>query len=123
MGSEAAHGVFVVFPVLVVLAVALCLPAWLYARQRQGASWLLLLLGVPATIVWALLTAAGVGAQSLSNLIEVLGLLLLSVVACHFQVFLLDRFLSRPPHTSMWLAGVLVLVALLLRLTTPLLPE
>lgn len=114
---------FVLFPALMVLAVALCVPAWRYARQRQGASWLLLLLGVPATIVWILLSAAGVGAQSLSNLIEVPGLLLLSVVACHLQVFLLDRLFPRPAHTSVWLAGALVLIALVLRLTVPVLPE
>lgn len=78
---------------------------------------------MPATIVWMLLTGAGVGAQSLSNMIEVLGLLLVSVFACYLQVFVLDRYLSKPSRTSTWLAGVLCLVAVALRLTMPVLPE
>lgn len=111
------------FLALFVLAVALSLPAWSYARRRQGASWLLLTLAVPATLVWALLTSAGVGAQSLSNLIEVLVLLLLSVVVCYAQVFMLDRYFSKPARTSVWLAGGLALVALILRISMPVLPE
>ena len=111
------------FPALFILAAALSLPAWWYARRHQGASWLLLTLAVPATLVWVLLTGAGVGAQSLSNLIEVLALLILSVVACYAQVFVLDRFYAKPPRTSAWLAGGLALVAVVLRLSMPVLPE
>jgi hypothetical protein len=114
---------FVVFPLLAALVAALCLPAWLYARPRQGASWLLLFLFVPATIVWVVLSAAGIGAQSLSNLIEVFILMLLSVVACYLQVFVLDRSMPEPRRTSVWVASALALVALLLRLTMPVLPE
>ena len=49
----------VVFPLLVALVVLACLPAWAYARRRQGASWLLLCLGVPAILVWVALAALG----------------------------------------------------------------
>lgn len=114
---------FVMFPALLGLAAALCLPGWSYARRRQGASSLLLFMAMPATIIWVLLSGAGIGAQSLSNLIEVLVLLSLGVAACYLQVFFLDRHLSRPPRTSAWLAGALVLVGLPLRLMMPVLPE
>ncbi len=111
------------FPVLFVLAAVISLPAWSYARRHQGASWLLLTLAVPATLVWVLLTGAGVGAQSLSNLVEMLVLLLLSVVSCYVQVFVLDRYISKPFRTSAWLAGGLALVAVVLRVSMPVLPE
>jgi hypothetical protein len=114
---------FLVFPALFVLAAVLCIPGWLYARRRQGASWLLLCLAVPAAVVWMLLTGAGVGAQSLSNIIEVLVLVLLSVVGCYLQIFLLDRYFPKPRRTSVWLAVLVALVGVVLRLTMPVLPE
>ena len=49
--------------------------------------------------------------------------MLLSVVACYLQVFALDRWFPEPRRTSLWLAGALVAVAVLLRLTMPVLPE
>jgi len=97
------------------------LPAWAYARRHQGATWLLLLLGVPAVLVWLLV--ADVRRPDLGNFIELPFLFLLSVFACYAQVFLLDRYLRSPRRTTAGLAAGLIGLAALLRLLMPPLPE
>lgn len=115
---------FAFFTFLVAAPAVLNVPAWLYARRRRaGTTPPILVLGAPAIVVWVLLTMLGVGAQSLSNLVETLMLAALSVVLCYGQVFLLDRLLPSPRRTSLGLAAGLILVGVLLRLFMPLLPE
>lgn len=105
------------------VAALLNLPAWWYARRTRGASWALPVLGAPSLVVWLALVVAGVGAQSLSNLVEVAWLLVASVPACYAQVFILDRLTQRPRANTLGMAVVLCIVAVALRLLMPALPE
>lgn len=113
----------VTFPVLLLIAGALCFPAYLVSRGRGGESRWLLFASLPAIAVWVLLTGFGYGPQSLSNLIEVFGLLAASIVLCYLKVFLLDRQMGNPKQTTYLLMALLVLGAFLLRTFMPLLPE
>jgi len=111
------------FAVLLCVSSTLNVPVWWLARRRGEAAWWLPLLGVPAVGVWIALAALGVGPQSLANVLEVIGLAGLSVLACHAQVLLLDRWLPASRRTTLVLSATLVCVAVLLRLWMPLLPE
>ncbi len=63
---------------------------------------------------WTGLTALGFGAQSLSNLIELFGILLLSILAC----FIPERFVK-----FKYILITLLVIAFLARLLTPSIPE
>jgi hypothetical protein len=114
---------FVLFAEILVGSAILNLPAVLLARRRYKAVWWLPFIGAPATLGWITLVALGVGPQSLSNIVELVGLAALSVVLCYAQVLLLDRHLPHPRRTSTWIALGLVATAVVLRLSMPLLPE
>ena len=111
------------FPILVMVAGLLCLPAYFYSRRRHAESRWLPLAPLPALLVWFLLTAAGYGAQSLSNLVEVLWLMAAAVVLVYGKVFLLDRTLGFRIETTYLLMAMLALAAVLLRSLMPRLPE
>jgi hypothetical protein len=78
------------FASLLLGAALLNIPAWWFARRRNGAAWWLPLIGAPAILAWVALVALGVGAGSLSNLIEPMALAALSVLLCYFQAFVLE---------------------------------
>jgi hypothetical protein len=111
------------FPVLVVVAGLLCLPAYLYSRRRNAESRWLPLAPLPAVLVWLLLTAAGYGAQSLSNLVEVLWLMAAAVALVYGKVLWLDRRVGFRVANTYVLMALLVLAAVLLRSFMPVLPE
>ena len=108
---------------LVLASTVLNIPAWMYARRRQGANALLLWLGVPALLTWFGLMLWGVGQSSLSNLIEGVWLMGASVVLAYVQVFLVDRFVKKPAPTTGVIVTILCLGAVILRVTMPALPE
>jgi len=109
--------------VLVALCVLVSFPAWKFQRKRV--TWYPWDYGVPAygIAVWMVLTASGIGAQSLSNLVELLGV---SIAAC-IAPWLRVAFPGGDQKSSLLLsAGSLllpVITAVLLRLFMPLLPE
>ena len=111
------------FAILLVGSAVLNLPAWFFARSRNQATWWMPLLGAPPILAWVVLVALGVGAQSLSNVIEAMTLATLSVLLCYAQAFVLNRRFPAFRRTSAFLAVALIAVAVLLRLFMPLLPE
>ena len=108
---------------IVVWLVLMSMPAWLISRSRGNGSVWILFLSVPAIVVWVCLTALGIGAQSLSNMFEIFIIAILGVVMCYLKVFLLDKNVGKPHLTTAIVVLFLVVVAMLLRLFMPLLPE
>jgi hypothetical protein len=108
---------------LVGLPALLILPAWLYGRSHLGASFALPFVAVPAHAIWSLLVYLGIGAQSLANILELYVLAGLSVVLAYLQVFVVDPRSRQPKRTTLYLTGVLVAVAFILRALMPNLPE
>jgi hypothetical protein len=83
----------------------------------------MLLLPMPALVLWVGLSAVGVGPQSLSNLVEVPILVGLAIALYYLKVFVTDRVSSTPRLTTAAVIFVTMLSAVLLRLLMPLLPE
>ena len=105
------------------VAAILCLPAFLLSRRNGVESWWLLFSVVPAVVVWTGLTALGFGAQSLSNLIELVWLVGAAVTLSYLKVFVVDRLTKSAVRSTYVLVGLLGVVAVLLRALTPMFPE
>ena len=114
---------FLAFPVLILFVVALTVPAWSYARRRERASHWLLVLWLPALILWIVLSASGIGAQSLSNLIEVFWSMVAGLGLSYLRPFVIDRYVASPQGITYAMMALLALAALMLRLFMPILPE
>jgi len=111
----------VFFTALTIISAALTAPGWLIARRRQPQGPAIIFLILPGIILWAVLTAAGIGPQSLSNIVEVFGIATVSVIAAYIKLFFMDR---REMKNSGIISLLIVLgFTLLLRLFMPLIPE
>ena len=108
---------------LVVLSCALIYPAYSASRRQGDESSLIVVAPVPAVVVWGAVTAAGYGAQSLSNIVEVFAVFGLGIVLAYVKVFVIDRGRGRARASTYWLVGLLVVLALVLRVAMPVLPE
>jgi len=113
----------IAFLVLIVLSCAATYPAFAASRRRGPESRLLAVAPVPAVAVWMAVTAAGYGAQSLSNIVEVFAVFGLGVVLAYVKVFVIDRARGGARASTYCLVGLLVVLALVLRATMPVLPE
>lgn len=108
---------------IVMVPMALIYPGWRKAdqRKRQGASvFFLPLMGI---FLWGALVSARLGAQSLSNLVELYAVAAMAVAAAYVKFHLLDhKFKSRGRSTAA--AWALLAIAVIgLRLLMPVLPE
>jgi len=119
----------ILFAAFLLLGWLACLPAWLVSRTRTSthglgreSAWLPFAV-FPALAAWVLLAGFGYGPQSLSNLIEPLGLFAAGIILCYGKVFLLDRRVKDPRWTTYLLMALLVTGSILLRTFMPLLPE
>jgi len=113
----------VAFLFLVVLSCAAIYPAFLASRRQGEESRLLLVAPVPAVVVWGAVTASGYGAQSLSNIVEVFAVFGVGAVLAYVKVFVVDKARGKARVSTYWLVALLVVVALVLRVTMPILPE
>ncbi len=109
--------------VLIIVPAVLDTPAWLYARRHRGGTAFLPWLAVPALCLWSGLMVLGVGRSTLGNFEEGIWIVGLGVFLVYLQVFALDRVWKRPRRTSAMLAVALCIVAVILRLYMPPLPE
>jgi uncharacterized membrane protein len=98
-------------------------PAFLVSRSQRKESRWLLVAPVPAVVVWGAVTAAGFGAQSLANSVEVFGVFGLGVALAYVKVFSVDKHHGDARVTTCILIILLVVLALVLRDTMPSLPE
>lgn len=112
-----------VIPFLLVPLV-LILPAFVWSRKKpEKESLLLPFVHMPAIALWWLLVSVGFGAQSLSNIVELLYLGIAAVVLPYLKVFLLDRFTARHTLTTYGTVALLAGSAFFLRAWMPVLPE
>jgi len=108
---------------IVLIPGVLCYPAWLFAKNRQGATIWSLFLVVPSVVLWVLFTAFGIGAQSLANIVEVLFLAGSTIVLYYIKVFVLDKTMLAPKLNTILTATMLCIIAVALRMLMPSLPE
>lgn len=109
--------------VFVALSCAVTYPAYSASRRRGAESPLLLVIAVPAVVVWGLVTALGYGAQSLTAIVEVMALFGLGVVLAYVKVYVVDTAGGNRRVTTYSLAALLVVVAAILRAMMPDFPE
>lgn len=111
----------VLFVILAIISAALIFPGWIFARRRNPQGPAILFLALPGIILWTVLTAAGVGAQSLANIIEIFGITAVSVITAYIKLFIMDR--RELKHAGIISLLIVLGVTLLLRLFMPLIPE
>ena len=113
----------VLLTALPVFAILLILPGWLgFRRKRQQSIWLLVL-PVFGIGLWVALIAAGVGAQSLSNLSESFVVVATAIAIAYVKLIVLDRLPVLSSRGNAIAFFVVALVAVGLRLFMPALPE
>jgi len=115
--------VFVLVAVLSLVGAALIFPGWLWARKRKGQSFWLLVLPAAGIILWLGLSLLPIGAQSLSNLAEVFGVVVAAVIVAYLKFFILDRKFGNSPVGMVIAFIVVAIVTVAFRLFTPELPE
>jgi hypothetical protein len=105
------------------LPMALIYPGWCKAdqRKRQGVS--VLFLPLAGMTLWGALVFAGLGAQSLSNLVEVYVVCAMAVVIAYIKFHMLDREIKRAGKSAAVAWGLLAIAVIALRLLMPVLPE
>ena len=113
----------IVFPILQFFSFVACLPAYRVAKQRQEEPVWALFLVAPCMILWIVLTMLGIGAQSMSNLVELFDLMLGTVMLYYAKVFIFDKINQTPVKNNLLVIAVTLVAAVLLRLFMPVLPE
>lgn len=113
----------VFFLIVSLVATALILPGWLWAKRQQSQSPWVLFLPVSGMGFWFVLVMLCIGPQSLSNLVEVPIVAIVAVVVAYLKIFAIDKQLKKPRHGEVIAYAVVASVALGLRLFMPLLPE
>jgi len=108
---------------LALLPAVLIAPGWYWAKKRYSQTWLLLFLPTAGIVFWMLLTFAGVGPQSLSNLIEVFFVAVAAIAAAYLKFLLFDRIDSTRSRGNLFAVAIVVVVTIGLRLFMPWLPE
>jgi len=113
----------VLFIALPVFAILLIFPGWLWFRRKHQQSIWLLVLPIFGIGLWVALIAAGVGAQSLSNLSESFVVAATAIAAAYFKLLVLDQSAALSSRGNVIAFFVVALVAVGLRLFMPALPE
>ena len=113
----------IAFLVFVALSCAAIYPAYSASRRQGDESRVLVVAPIPAIVAWGIVTALGFGAQSLSNIVEVFTIFGLGVVLAYAKVFVVDRAYGRARVSTYGLVALLLMLALVLRATMPILPE
>lgn len=110
-------------PIVVLVPILFCLPGWLIARKRYAATPWSLTYAVPALILWVALAMAGIGSQSLGNIIELIYLSFGAVPLYYLKVMFIDKIRPNQRMNTIILTLSLCVIAVVLRLVMPVLPE
>lgn len=108
---------------IVLLPMALIYPGWRKADQgkMQGAAVLFLpLMGI---VLWGALIFAGLGAQSMSNLIEVYIVCAMAVSIAYIKFYLFDYKFQSAWKSTVAACAMLAIAVIALRMLMPVLPE
>jgi hypothetical protein len=109
--------------ILVALPLLLILPGWLWFRRKCKQSVWLLALPFFGVALWSVLAAAGVGAQSLSNIVELFYIAVVAVVVAYVKFLVFDRVSVFQTRGTTIAFAVIALITVGFRLFMPLLPE
>jgi len=105
-----------VFPMLQIVGLLACLPAYRVAcRQQDEPAWSLFLVA-PSFLVWIGMTMAGYGDLRSAYLAELIDLLLATVLLYYLKVYILDRRNHQPIFNNLLIVIGTVCAAVLIKL-------
>jgi len=108
---------------MAILGVLLILPGWFWARKKVSQTPFILGLPIVGMVIWIALTSLGIGAQSLSNMVETFIVFAVSVCSAYFKFIFFDRSTKPRSHGTLWAIAIVLFVTVGLRLFMPALPE
>lgn len=111
------------FGLTILVATVLMVPGWFWARKFCRQSIWFFGLPLAGVVFWFTLIASRIGAQSLSNLIEIYGVAVAAVVAAYAKFLFFDRSEKRRGKGAAVAFAFVIIIALALRLFMPALPE
>jgi len=111
------------FGLTVLIATGLMVPGWFWAKRYCHQSIWFFVLPLTGVAFWFTLIASRIGAQSLSNLIEIYGVAAAAIVGAYAKFLYFDRAEKRPGKGTVVAFAFVFIVALALRLFMPALPE
>jgi hypothetical protein len=111
------------FLIVTLVATALILPGWFWAKRQQSQTPWVLFLPVSGVGFWFVLVMLRIGPQSLSNLIEIPIVAIIAVAVAYLKIFAIDKQLKKSTYGEIIAYAIVASVTLGLRLFMPLLPE
>lgn len=108
---------------LVLISTAIIVPGWLGAKRSGAGGVAAMFLPLIGIGLWFALVAMGVGAQSLSNIIEIFPIAIYAIVVAYLVLLALRRKLASVRILYFAAFGALVLLVVCLRLLMPVLPK
>jgi hypothetical protein len=115
--------VILMFGSLSLVGAILILPGWLLAKKKTEQNLLPFILPASGIGLWVFLSALGVWAQSLSNLSETVGVVVVGVGAGYLKFLILDHKIKSKTQGTLIAFVVVVISVIAFRLFTPELPE
>ena len=106
-----------------IIGVLLILPGWFWVRRKTPQIPFVLGLPILGIVLWIGLTYMGIGAQSLSNIVETFIIFAVSISSAYVKFFIFDRSIKHRPYGNFYVFAVVILVTLWFRLFMPQLPE
>ena len=108
---------------VVLISTSLIVPGWICAKRSGNGGVAVMSLPLVGIGMWFALSAMGVGAQSLSNIIEIFPIAVLSIAVAYLVLFALRRRLASRHMLFSVAVGAVVMFVVCLRLLVPVLPE
>lgn len=108
---------------LLLVSTVISLPAWRLCVRQDKFLWWDYGMPIYPILAWLALVYAGVGAQSLSNAVELLLIGGLVVIVSYMRVFVFNKFLRNGYHISILSNALLLVISALLRMVMPVIPE
>ena len=113
----------ILLPLIVLVPLIFCFPGWLIARKRYNATPWSLNYAVPGMVTWIILAMSGVGPQSLGNIAELLSISFGAIPIYYLKVLYVDKIRPNTKLNTIIATVMLCVVAIILRLAMPVLPE
>jgi hypothetical protein len=107
---------------IVITTSLLSIPFWITAKLKKRSNNFNFWCPFVPVSFWVILTAAGVGAQSLSNFIEILVINIFTLITCT-SVLILHFWSLRSRKGKVFTLIILLLFTILIRLFMPIIPE
>jgi hypothetical protein len=113
----------VLFLLMAIIGALLILPGWIWARKKVSQTPFILGLPIVGIVSWIGLTSIGIGAQSLSNIVEIFIVFAVSICSAYLKFAFFDRNMNHKSHGTFYASAIVLFVTIGLRLFMPTLPE